>query len=97
MLVYFLPEKNGKANDLIIEIANEIINFLNSNKLRVVTVSTGRNNAYNIKCMETFSIYRDSLLEDCPTVVNSALKSIKNFNGTFWISDMLHLLKLGRK
>ena len=47
--------------------------------------------------METFLIYRDSLLEDFPTVVNSALKSIKNFIETFWISDMLHLLKLARK
>ena len=52
-LIYFHPEKNGKANDLIIKITNDICEVFKKNKhenrhsIRVVSISTDSDNFFN--------------------------------------------------
>lgn len=94
--IYFHPEKNGKANDIIIQISKDICEILEKNKLRVVSISTGGDNSYDKKAIESFELYRKALLEGGPNTLENALNCIQNFNGTFWIAYLLHILKCAR-
>lgn len=76
--------------------SKNICEILEKNKLRVVSISTEGDNSYDKKAIESFELYRKALLEERPNTLENALNCIQNFNGTFWIADLLHILKCAR-
>ena len=94
--IYFHPEKNGKAKDIIIEIALKISEVLTENNFKVVAIAVDGDNSYDKKATEVFEIYRKVLEEGGPNVLEKALEKLHLFDGIFWITDPLHVLKCAR-
>lgn len=92
--IHIFPKESGSANDVIVEIVNNIIEQLKLMGIIVKIVATDGDTGYNKKSYETFSKYI-SIFEKY-----GFLKTIENIiytDDVLWISDFLHIIKLARK
>lgn len=92
--IHILSKKSQNANEDIINVIYRLSDILKQEGINIISVATDGDEGYDFKADETFSKY---ITEFEQNGFLGAIEKVEKLKEIFWISDLLHLVKLARK
>ena len=92
--IHVYSKENGNCDENILELIDHTIDLLKDSGIKIRAVASDGDPGYNIKADETYEKYIHIFEEKG---FYAAVESIMSSNEIFYISDLLHIIKLARK